>query len=90
MSRRPRRGHSPAATANVALAAIQGKKTLAELAEQVDVETNQIASWRVQLLEGAAEIFGGDSKAEAQEPIDVKERHTKIVTAEMAQRRTDS
>ncbi len=33
MSRRPRRGHSPAATANVALAAIKGEKTLAELAE---------------------------------------------------------
>ena len=90
MSGRPSRSHSPAATANVALTAIQGEKTLAELAEQVDVQADQIASWRVQLPEGAAEVFGGDSKAEAQEPIDVKERHTKIVTAKMAQRRTVS
>ena len=65
MSGRPSRSHSPAATANVALTAIQGEKTLAELAEQVDVQADQIASWRVQLLEGAAEVFGGDSKAEA-------------------------
>ena len=78
MSRRPRRNHSPAFKAKVALAAIRGEKTLAELAEQFDVHTNQITSWRTQLLEGAAEVFGGDSKAEAPPPIDVKELHAKI------------
>mgnify|MGYP006219521005 CR=1 FL=1 len=78
MSRRPRRNHSPAFKAKVALAAIKGEKTLAELAEQFDVHANQITSWRTQLLEGAAEVFGGDSKAEAPPPIDVKELHAKI------------
>lgn len=63
MSRRPRRNHSPAFKAKVALAAIKGEKTLAELAEQFDVHANQITSWRTQLLEGAAEVFGGDGKA---------------------------
>ncbi len=43
MSRRPRRNHSPALKAKVALAAIKGEKTLAELAEQFDVH-NQITS----------------------------------------------
>ncbi len=62
MSRRPRRNHSPAFKAKVAVAAIKGEKTLAELAEQFDVHANQITSWRTQLLEGAAEVFGGDSK----------------------------
>jgi transposase len=65
MSGRPRWGHSPAATANVALAAIKGEKTLAKLAEQVDVLADQIASWRMQLPEGADEVLGGDSKIEA-------------------------
>jgi len=37
MTRRPRRNHSPAFKAKVALAAIRGKKTLADLAEQFDV-----------------------------------------------------
>lgn len=46
MSRRPRRNHSPAFKAKVALAAIKGEKTLAELAEQFDVHANQITSWR--------------------------------------------
>jgi transposase len=78
MSRRPRRNHSPAFKAKVALAAIRGEKTLAELAEQFDVHANQITSWRAQLLEVAAEVFGGDSKAEAPPQIDVKELHAKI------------
>jgi transposase len=78
MSRRPRRNHSAAFKAKVALAAIKGEKTLAELAEQYDVHPNQITSWRMQLLEGAAEVFGGDSKSEALPPIDVKELHAKI------------
>ena len=78
MTRRPRRNHSPAFKAKVALAAIKGEKTLAELAEQYDVHANQITTWRTQLLEGAAEVFGGDSKAEAPPPVDVKELHAKI------------
>jgi transposase-like protein len=78
MSRRPRRNHSPAFKAKVAIAAIRGKKTLAELAKQYDIHANQITSWRTQLLEGAAEIFGGDGKAEAPPPIDAKELHAKI------------
>ena len=37
MSRRPRRNHTPAFKAKVALAAIKGDRTLVELAEQFDV-----------------------------------------------------
>ena len=58
MTRRPRRNHSPAFKAKVALAAIKGEKTLAELAEQFDVHPNQITQWRSQLLEGASGVFG--------------------------------
>ena len=57
MTKRPRRNHSPAFKARVALAAIKGEKTLAELAEQFDVHPNQITTWRSQLLEGAAGGF---------------------------------
>ncbi len=41
MTKRPRRNHSPAFKAKVALAAIKGEKTLAELAEQFDVHPNR-------------------------------------------------
>jgi hypothetical protein len=45
MSRRPRRNHSPAFKAKVALEAIRGDKTLAELAQIHDVHSNQITDW---------------------------------------------
>ena len=73
MTRRTRRNHSPAFKAKVALAAIKGDKTLAELAQQFDVHPNQITQWRGQLLEGAAGVFGSDTKSEAVAAvIDVK------------------
>ena len=80
MTKRTRRNHSPAFKAKVALAAVRGEKTLAELAQQFDVHPNQITTWRGQLLEGAAGVFGLDGHAEPAEPaIDVKTLHAKIV-----------
>jgi len=79
MSRRPRRNHMAAFKAKVALAAIKGEKTLAELAEQFDVHANQITGWKSQLLEGAIGVFGGEAKAEtAAEAVDIKTLHAKI------------
>ena len=46
MTNRTRRNHSPAFKAKVALAAVKGQKTLAELAQQFDVYPNQITIWR--------------------------------------------
>jgi hypothetical protein len=42
MSKRARRNHSPAFKAKVALAAIKGEKTLADLAQHYDVHPNQV------------------------------------------------
>ena len=78
MSRRPRRNHSPAVKAKVALAAIKGEKTLIELAQEFDVHPDQIKQWRDQLLEGVVWIFGEAGKAEAAPVIDVKSLRVKI------------
>ncbi|MGB4054685.1 MAG: transposase, partial [Porticoccaceae bacterium] len=57
MTRRPRRIHSPAFKAQVALAAIQGELTITELAQKFDVHANQITQWKTQMLERAADVF---------------------------------
>ena len=77
MVRRARRTHNPAFKAKVALAAIKGEKTLAELAQQYDVHPNQITAWRTQVLDGAAGLFGG-GVAEAAPVVDLKVLHAKI------------
>ena len=77
MSRRPRRNHSPAFKAKVALAAVKGDRTIAQLAEHFDVHPNQITAWRTQLLESAAALFGGGA-VEAVPAVDVKVLHAKI------------
>ena len=79
MQRRPRRNHTPAFKAKVALAAIKGDRTLAQLAEQFDVHPNQITSWKAQLESGAADVFcPGGGAAAAQPAVDVKPLHAKI------------
>jgi putative transposase len=65
MTRRPRRNHTPAFKAKVALAAIKGDRTLAELAEQFDVHPNQVTSWKAQLEGAAADVFRQCSGAAA-------------------------
>ncbi len=76
MARRPRRNHKPQFKAKVALEALKGEQTMAELAERFDVHPNQITQWKTQLLDRSADVFdGGESK---EPPVDVKTLHAKI------------
>jgi transposase len=76
--KRPRRNHSPAFKAKVALEALKGGKTIAQLAAPYDVHANQITSWKTQLLENAAGIFGAGVVEGAADRERIRELHAKI------------
>ena len=77
MSRRPRRNHSPAFKAKVALAALKGDSTLAELATRFELHAHQISACREQLLAGAVEVFASGGTP-SDPPVDVTALHAKI------------
>jgi transposase len=76
MTKRTRRNHTPTFKAKVALAAMKGDRTLAELAEQFDVDPNQIGQWRSQLLDGATAVFGPDKGEAKAAPSQALRRHS--------------
>jgi transposase len=75
--RRPRRNHSAAFKAKVALAAVKGDHTLVQLAERFDVHPNQITQWKTELLQRAAEVFATAAEKREHGP-DLKTLHAKI------------
>ncbi len=76
MRKRPRRNHSPAFKAKVALEAVRGDKTVAELAQHHDVHPNQITEWKTQLLEGGGCVWRDPRPGEP--TVDLKTLHAKI------------
>ena len=77
MRKRARRNHSPAFKAKVALEAIRGQLTVAELAQRHDIHPNLITQWKTQLLERATEAFNTPGER-SEPPVDVKTLHAKI------------
>ena len=76
--KRPRRNHAATFKAKVAIAALRGDKTLAELAQQYDLHPNQIVQWKTQLQERATDLFMTAADRKSVSGPSVKELHAKI------------
>ncbi len=76
--RRKRRNHSPAFKAKVAMAALQGDKTLAQLAGQYDVHVNQIQTWRNQLKQNMVSLFDSGIDKRKDHDAEIKLLQAKI------------
>ena len=76
--RRPRRNHTAVFKAKVAMAALSGDKTLAELAQQFDVHPNQITTWKTQLQQHAKDSFETVAERSEKAGPSVKDMQAKI------------
>lgn len=77
MPRRPRRNHSPAFKAKVALEALKEEQPVIAIAERFDLHPNQVTRWKRQLLEGAPEVFG-EAQRDGNDGPSAAELHAKI------------
>ncbi len=75
--KKPRRNHSAAFKAKVALEAAKEEKTLAELAQQYRVHVKQISAWKQQLLKQVNEVFESSADKKRDFEAEVKELHAK-------------
>ena len=82
-----RKQHSPEFKAKVALEALKGEQTVAELTSRFGIHPTMIHTWKRAFLEGASGVFErGGKKAPEIDGERVKELHAKIVSASWAPR----
>lgn len=67
MDRNMRRGHDASFKARVALEALKGEKTMAQLSSEYGIHANQIRQWRQKLLEEVPQVFSDRRRKQGKE-----------------------
>lgn len=79
MSKTKRKRYAAEFKAKVALEAIKGEKTVAELATRFGIHPNQVGDWKRQAIEGLTEVFAGKTERnDIAHEAEIKELHAKI------------
>jgi len=72
--KQPRKKHSGAFKAKVALEAIKGERTLNELAGHFEIHPTQVAQWKQRLVAGACDLFNGAGDRDAAQELLLRDR----------------
>lgn len=79
MSKTKRKRYAAEFKAKVALEALKGEKTVAELATRFGIHPNQVGDWKRQAVEGMTDVFAGKTEHnDAAHEAQIKELHAKI------------
>jgi transposase len=79
MARRKRRNHKSEFKAKVALEALKGNQTISQIADDFEIHSNQVTTWKTQLRKGIASIFESSEKEAEPDPSeDVEALRAKI------------
>ena len=73
-----KKAHSAEFKFKVALAAVRGDKTIAELCNEFGVVNSQLSKWKKELIDNGAEVFKNTSSAQITTNSDIERLHATI------------
>lgn len=72
--KQPRKKHTGAFKAKVALEAVKGERTLNELAGHFEIHPTQVVQWKQRLVTGASDLFSGAVDRDAAQELLLRDR----------------
>jgi len=74
-----RKKHDPAIKARVALEAIKGEKTAAQISSEYEVHATQVTQWKQELIQRSAELFAKPDNTLARQHEEITDKLHKTI-----------